>query len=171
MFTTVSGYYVERLSYGTAPQFVLRTNKGEAKICCQAAPPMMREGDIICVVLWNDQVVSISNLGTGTEIQYRVLSPLGPYWREEITFFRAWCLAILVFVMDGSAYLAGMFYDTKLFRDVPVPAFLMVAAATYGVLVWCIFHRAIVTRHNASVTNAIQKRTMAASSEMLCWRN
>ena len=88
-------------------------------------------------------------------------------WREEITFLRASCLALLVLLMDCSAYFAGMFYDTKLFRDVPVPALLMMAGATYAVFVWCIFHRAIVTQHNARITNEIHKRTMAASVEAL----
>jgi hypothetical protein len=86
MFTTVSGYFVGTLSYGAAPKFALRTNKGEAIICCKAAPPVMRENDIICVVLWKNEVVSISNLGTGTEIQYRVLAPEGPYWHEDHFF-------------------------------------------------------------------------------------
>ena len=36
---------------------------------------MMRENDIICVVLWKNEFVSNSNFGTGTEIQYRVLAP------------------------------------------------------------------------------------------------
>jgi hypothetical protein len=167
MFTTVSGYFIGRLSYGTAPEFALRTNKGEVSICCKAAPPVMREGDIICVVLWNNEVVSISNFGTGTEIQYRVVAPQGPYWREEITFLHAGFLALLVLLMDCSAYFAGMFYDTKVFRDVPVPALLMMAGATYAVFVWCIFHRAIVTQHNARITNEIHKRTVAASVEAL----
>jgi hypothetical protein len=127
----------------------------------------MREGDIICVVLWNNEVVSISNFGTGTEIQYRVVAPQGPYWREEITFLHASFLALLVLLMDCSAYFAGMFYDTKVFRDVPVPALLMMAGATYAVFVWCIFHRAIVTQHNARITNEIHKRTVAASVEAL----
>lgn len=167
MFTTVSGYFIGRLSYGTAPEFALRTNKGEVSIYCKAAPPVMREGDIICVVLWNNEVVSISNFGTGTEIQYRVVAPQGPYWREEITFLHAGFLALLVLLMDCSTYFAGMFYDTKVFRDVPVPALLMMAGATYAVFVWCIFHRAIVTQHNARITNEIHKRTVAASVEAL----
>ena len=167
MFTTVSGYFIERLSYGTAPEFALRTKKGETSIRCKVTPPAMREDDIICVVLWNNEVVSISNFGTGTEIQYRVLVPDGPYWREEITFFHAGCLAFLVLLMVCSAFLAGMFYDTKVFPDVPVPALLMMAGLTYAVFIWCIFHRAIVTQHNARITNEIQKRTMAASVEAL----
>jgi hypothetical protein len=167
MFTTVSGYFIGTLSYGAAPKFALRTNKGEASICCKAAPPVMRENDIICVVLWKNEVVSISNFGTGTEIQYRVPTPAGPYWREEITFLHAWCLALLVLLMVCSAFFAGMFYDAKVFRDVPVPALLVMAGVTYAVFVWCIFHRAIVTQHNARITNEIHKRTMAASVEAL----
>jgi len=167
MFTTVSGYYVGRLSYGTAPEFALRTNKGETRIGCKGAAPAMRENDIICVVLWNNEVVSISNFGTGTEMQYRVVAPQGPYWREDITFLRAFYMALLVVLMICSAFFAGMLYNTSGFRDVSVPAILMMSVVTYAVFLLCVFHRAIVTQHNARITNEIHKRTIAASAESL----
>jgi hypothetical protein len=76
-------------------------------------------------------------------------------------------MALFVLLMICSAFLAGMLYNTNGFRDVSVSAILMLSVATYAVFGWCVFHRAIVTQHNARITKEIQKLTIAASAESL----
>ena len=168
MFRTVSGEFVEQTSYGTNPEFLLRTKKNEVRICCRVAPPVMREGDMICIVLWNEEILSIANLGTGTEIRYRVLAPQGPYWREEVTVFDLLLVAMVVLTMDGAMFIAGAFSQARLYADYPILMAGVIAMIGYGMVLWIICRSAIVNRHNAKITNAIQKHSMEASIQMLC---
>src|SRR5260370_29052818 len=97
---TICGLFVAHTSYGTANEFTLRSKTGPVRICCKSASPPMRPGDMIVVTLGGGEVCSITNLSTGTEVQYRPLAPAGPYWRKEVTFRDMFFLGLLVLILN-----------------------------------------------------------------------
>lgn len=165
---TLCGLFVAHTSFGMANEFTLRAKTGSVRICCKSALPPMRPGDMIVVTLGGSEVCSITNLSTGTEVQYRPLAPAGPYWRKEVTLRHMFFLALLVLILNYAAFEAGCLSQMQFIRD-GEGAMILISVISYLILLSWMFRAAIVDRHNAIVSNQIQERVRSACLNTSIW--
>jgi hypothetical protein len=168
---TIAGYYVGPTSLGHK-NFQLKTAKGLLNLSCEAQPPPMREDDQIIINVWNgSQIVSITNLGTGTEFHYRILEPNGPYRFRGFGLRSLFCGGMIVAFMMVASFLGGAFsqmhYGHAEYGTVPM---LLGAFVSYLIfMAWGLSWRSS-DHHNQCIDREIQERIHRAACDVRTWQ-